>query len=196
MGGRSVGPHTAGQEGKEKATARRFSPLDCLFDLLLSSVSADNLYCSDMGVRGCPYRAMAFYQSYRFKSNLTFSHGVIARPGHPRTDCIFWNGAAFLFRLLSERQGASGCIFCSGASDRRAGTMCLSPSGRYSQKISTGKYAPLDPLEFPVLRLPRRKRLREMDNLSDPLSACDLSTGNRALSFVRLPSFSLSASAI
>ena len=41
---------------------------------------------------------------------------------------------------------------------------------------------PLDPLEFPVLRLPRRKRLREMDNLSDPLSACDLSTGNRALS--------------
>ena len=149
MGGRSVGPHTAGQEGKEKATARRFSPLDCLFDLLLSSVSADNLYCSDMGVRGCPYRAMAFYQSYRFKSNSTFSHGVIARPGHPRTDCIFWNGAAFLFRLLSERQGASGCIFCSGASDRRAGTMCLSPSGRYSQKISTGKYAPLTPSNFP-----------------------------------------------
>lgn len=102
-----------------------------------------------MGVRGCPYRAMAFYQSYRFKSNLTFSHGVIARPGHPRTDCIFWNGAAFLFRLLSERQGASGCIFCSGASDRRAGTMCLSPNGRYSQKISTGKYAPLTPSNFP-----------------------------------------------
>ena len=41
---------------------------------------------------------------------------------------------------------------------------------------------PLDTLEFPVLRLPRRKRLREMDNLSDPLSACDLSTGNRKLS--------------
>ena len=62
---------------------------------------------------------------------------------------LFWNGVAFLFRLLSERQGASGCIFCSGASDRRAGTMCLSPSGRYSQKISTGKYAPLTPSNFP-----------------------------------------------
>lgn len=150
MKGRSVGPHTAGQEGKEKGN--RAAIFRRLIAFSISSFPASVLIFSIVPIWASGAVLTGQWpsiKSYRFKSNLTFSHGVIARPGHPRTDCISWNGVAFLFRLLSERQGASGCIFCSGASDRRAGTMCLSPSGRYSQKISTGKYAPLTPSNFP-----------------------------------------------
>ena len=193
---RSVKPAIAGQGEKKRQPRGDFRRL---IAFSISSFPASVLISSivpDMDVRGCPYRAMAFYQSYRFKSNLTFSHGVIARPGHPRTDCIFWNGGCVSVSLAFGASRGKRLYFLLGRVRSACRHYVPFAKRPLLAKNLHRQACPLDTLEFPVLRLPRRKRLREMDNLSDPLSACDLSTGNRALSFVHLPSFSLSASAI
>lgn len=181
---------------KKRQPRGDFSPLDCLFDLLLSSVSADNLYCSGYGRPGLSLPGNGLLSILSFQIKFYFLSWRHCPAGTPSDGLHILERGCVSVSLAFGASRGERLYFLLG----RVRSACRHDVPFAKRPLLTKnlhrQVCPLDTLEFPVLRLPRRKRLREMDNLSDPLSACDLSTGNRALSFVHLPSFSLSASAI
>ena len=100
------------KRGKKRQSRGDFSPLDCLFDLLLSSVSTDNLYCSGYGRPGLSLPGNGLL------SNLIVSNQILlslmaSLPGRDTLGRIayFWNRVAFLFACFRSVKGRAVVFF-------------------------------------------------------------------------------------